>query len=92
MKAKAKENPENVNPPVSPATDELADAVDSVAEELRPLYHLEPVADNIGELANALHRLANATALSVIAKHGTEKDREAAVAHLKRWFQDSIEF
>ena len=59
-----------------------------VAEELRPLYHLESAADNLGELASALGSLANATAMSVIAQNGTQEDRATAVAYLKRWFEE----
>jgi len=63
---------------------ELSASVDEVAKELRPLYHVENVADNVGELASAIARLASVTSLSVIATHGTDEDRAAVVAQLKR--------
>lgn len=66
----------------------LAEELGGVGEELRPLHHIETMADNIAELANALHHLANATALSVIAQHGTDEDRTTVVASLKRWFDE----
>jgi len=47
---------------------------------------IESVSDNVGELASALRDLANATAMSVIAKSGTDEDRMVAIAYLKRWF------
>jgi hypothetical protein len=75
----------------SSAIGTLARAVSDVAEEVRPLYHIESLADNAGHLsavAAALESLANATAMSVIAKNGSEEDRAIAVAHLKGWFED----
>ncbi len=68
----------------------LAKAVESVAEELRPLYHIEQIADNLGALAPELDGLAKATAMSVIAQHGSNEDRAAAVSYLKRWFHDEF--
>ena len=75
----------------SSAIGALAMAVSDVSKEVRPLYHIESVADHIGELASALDSLAKATAMSVIAKNGSEEDRAIAVAHLKRWFDDFSE-
>lgn len=60
----------------------------AIAEELRPLYQLETVADNLGEIASALHTLAHATALRVIAEHGSDRDRKAMVENLKTWFEE----
>jgi hypothetical protein len=62
--------------------------LDDLTYNLQPLYHIESLADNVGELASALHGLANATAMSVIAKNGTQDDRAVAVEYLKRWFDD----
>ncbi len=90
MSTKSKLVPsKNETPPKTvKEVDGLAKAVESVADELRPLYHLEPVADHIGSLASALNTLANATAMSVIAKNGTEEDRAVVVAYLKNWFEE----
>jgi hypothetical protein len=69
---------------------EIAAAVDSIAEELRPLYRVAEIADNLGELASALHGLANARGMSVIAQYGNDEDRAKAVAYLKRWFHEDF--
>lgn len=66
----------------------LAKAVGCIAEELRPLCHIGSLSGNIGELASALRNLANANAMSVIARSGTEEDRMIVVAYLKRWFKE----
>jgi hypothetical protein len=44
--------------------------------------------DNLGRLATALQFLVNATAMSVIAQHGTPAVRERAVAYLMNWFPE----
>ena len=62
----------------------LARAIDGIAEELGPLYKMEYVAESLNRIAVALQRLATATAVSVIAQHGTADDRAEAVAGLKR--------
>jgi len=59
-----------------------------IAEVLRPLYHIEEIADNLGTLASALDGLTHATAMSVIAQYGSNEDRGAAVNYLKRWFDE----
>jgi hypothetical protein len=69
---------------------EIKGAGDSVAEELRPLYHIEVIADNLGTLASALDGLAHATAMSVIAQYGSNEDRAVVVAYLKRWFVEEF--
>lgn len=69
---------------------EIAAAIDGVAEKLHDLYHTEQIADNLGDLASALHGLANATAMSVIAQHGLPEDHAKAIAYLKRWFHDEF--
>ncbi len=66
----------------------LAKEVGDISEGLHKLYHLEQLADNVGDLGQALHALANATAISVIAKYGSEGDRAVALSHLKNWFED----
>jgi len=65
----------------------LAQPIEGIGEELRPLYHLEVVADNLGTLSSALDGLANATALAAIAQYGSTEDRTAAVARLKERFE-----
>jgi hypothetical protein len=67
-------------------------ALNSVDEDLRPLRHTEEIADNLGRLATALDGLSNAMAMSVIAQYGTDRDREAAVAYLKRWFEGEFRY
>ena len=69
----------------------LASAVSGISDELRPFYHIEPLADNVAHLSDvaaALGNLANATAMSIIAKNGTDEDRAIAVAYLKGWFEE----
>jgi len=66
----------------------LGTAVESIADELRPLYHIEQLSENVAELAAAVHSLAQANALSVIAKNGNQADRSVALEHLKGWFED----
>jgi hypothetical protein len=63
-------------------------AGESVAGKLHDLYHIEQIADHLGNLGSALNGLANATALSVIAQYGSTEDRAEAVSHLKSWFEE----
>lgn len=67
----------------------LARTIEGISEELRPLYHIEAVADNLASLATALDGLSDATALGVIAQYGSSEDRAKAVARLKGWFEGS---
>ncbi len=67
---------------------EVAGGLESIAEELRRLRYVEDAADSLSELASALHGLANATALSVVAQYGSNEDRAAVVDKLKRWFEE----
>jgi hypothetical protein len=67
---------------------ELSAAIDGVAEQLGPIYHVEVIADNLGSIASALSGLANAVALQTIARNGDEEDRAKAVAKLKGWFDE----
>jgi hypothetical protein len=64
----------------------VAKSLTDIAEELGPLRHLEGAADNLGSLATALDSLADATALRVIADHGSPEDREHALEILKGRF------
>jgi hypothetical protein len=68
----------------------LAKEIEGLAQEVRPLYHIEQMGDYVGEVANAVHHLANATAMSVICQYGTDEDRAAAVAYLKRCHSDEF--
>ena len=66
---------------------DVAKAIECVAEELETLYKFEEMNDSLNKIGEALYRLAQAQAVSVIATHGTEEDREWAVSYLKRWFE-----
>lgn len=68
----------------------LAKAIESVAEEIHHLYHLDTINDNIGQIAAAADSISNAVAAYVIAQHGTEADRKEVVAYLKRWFERGV--
>jgi hypothetical protein len=68
------------------ALGELAKATYDVASELRPLYHLDTINDNLANLATATDEVASAIAASVIAQYGSEDDRARIVKHLKGWF------
>jgi hypothetical protein len=61
----------------------VAKSLADLADELRPL---ETAADNLGSVATALDYLADATALRVIADHGSAEDRERALEILKGRF------
>jgi hypothetical protein len=71
---------------------DLARATALIAEELGPLYKIEDVADQLRHLsdieavADTIKHLADVMALSTIAKNGTDEDRAAVVAKLKRSF------
>jgi hypothetical protein len=60
----------------------VAESIDDLASEVRPIYHIEALSDNIGELASAMYRLANVTAYSALAAHGDKEDRESALNNL----------
>jgi hypothetical protein len=64
----------------------LAKAVEGLGE-LPASYRIEEISDSLGGISAALDRLANTTAMSVIAQYGTNEDRAAAVKHLKRRFE-----
>ena len=66
----------------------LAQAIEGVGEHIRPLYHIEPLADYIGDAARALDSLAKATALTAIAQYANSEDRTKAVDILKGWFDE----
>ena len=67
---------------------DVAKAIECVAEELEVFYKIEDMNHSLNKIGGALYRLAQAQAVSVIATHGTEKDREWAVSYFKRWFED----
>ncbi|HZT76055.1 MAG TPA: hypothetical protein VFA27_05320 [Vicinamibacterales bacterium] len=62
----------------------LSQEIKGVAEELHPLWHVEELADNVGNLIAPLDALATAAAMKVIAEYGSEDDRSAVVAYLTR--------
>ena len=59
------------------------DALESVAEELQALSHLDAIADNLSDIALALKWQAQVSNLSAIAEYGNKSDREKAVEALK---------
>ena len=65
----------------------LADIAEALGS-LSDLYHLDKIGDMVNRLANALDSLASAAAMRVIAEHGSQDDREIALVHLKRQFED----
>jgi len=64
-----------------------AGSIADIAAELGALYKLEAIADNLGEIASALHGVATATAMRVLVEHGSQDDREIALVHLKAQFE-----
>jgi hypothetical protein len=48
---------------------------------------LKSISDQMADIALALRALADAAAMSVIARNGTEEDRANVVADLKGWFE-----
>jgi len=64
----------------------LANAIEGLGE-LPASYRMEEIADNLASLASELGTLAHVSAMSVIAQHGTEDDRTAALKYLKRHFE-----
>jgi hypothetical protein len=67
---------------------ELSASLDGIAQELKPHYHIEEVADNLAGIATSLGDLARAVALQTIAQNGNEDDRAKAIENLKNWFDD----
>lgn len=68
----------------------IAKAIDGLSEEFHKMYYLEMLADHLADAAVGLHDLAHATALSVIARNGTEDERRVAIEHLKHWFHEDF--
>jgi predicted transcriptional regulator len=65
----------------------VAEAISSsFADEFTHFHHIENIAENLGELSSAMNGVANAIALSAIAQHGSNEDRDKAVSILKNWF------
>jgi hypothetical protein len=81
--AKARAAPERIEP------DDIQGPLALIAEALGDirgivkLRHLETIADNLGDLSTALVALADASAMQVIAEHGSDDDRKAVVQLLK---------
>lgn len=76
------------NPNIYGLAKELSASLDGIAEELRPFFHVEQVADNLGSIASSLDGLAKAMAMQVIAQGGNAEDRAKAVEYLKGWFEE----
>jgi hypothetical protein len=76
----------------SSAIGAVASAVSSVGDTFDSIkYKIEDIADainNVGQCIQLGGDLADVIALSTIAQHGTDEDREAVVAKLKRGFDD----
>ena len=64
------------------------DVVPEAFSDLHNLWHLETVADHLGEIASALDRMAKVAAMGVIAEQGSPEDREIALGYLKHWFEE----
>jgi hypothetical protein len=62
---------------------DLAKAVDSIAEELRPLYKIEDLNEALNNIASALSESASVTRFGILAQFGTKEDREAALRSLR---------
>ena len=62
-------------------------AVESVAEELQPLYKIEELNEALNNIAQAIYDRANLSAMGLIAQYGTDEDREIALKYLKDHFQ-----
>lgn len=60
---------------------DVAKAIESVSEELSPLYKIEETNEMLGAIAGAL-----SDQCQVIAQYGTESDRATALKYLKRQF------
>jgi hypothetical protein len=71
----------------------LGKELEEIANQLRKLgelSELEPLSDNVADMARALHALANATALSVIAKHGTEENVQERSQSCRAGLKNSV--
>jgi hypothetical protein len=66
---------------------EIARAVESVDEELRPFYRVADIADNLADVATALRGAADVKAMATIAQYGTDEDRAKVVSFLRGWFE-----
>ncbi len=70
----------------------FAKELSAALEDVRGLRGLddqvESLAQSTQNIAFAIDKLANATALSVIANKGFSEDSEQAVRILKRWFEE----
>jgi hypothetical protein len=62
---------------------DLAKAIDSIAEELRPLYKIEDLNEALNNIASALSDSASVTRWGILAQFGTKEDRETALQYLR---------
>jgi hypothetical protein len=75
----------------SSAIGAVAAAISSVGDEFGSIkYKIEEMTEAINHISvdAAIGDLADVVALSVIANRGTDEDREAAIAKLKKRFSD----
>lgn len=83
-------NSDGLESAVGHAAQAIVIAGESIAEKLPEDHHFEQIAEYLGELASALHAVAHARAMSVIAQYGSNEDRTRAVTYLKGWFSDEF--
>lgn len=78
-------------PSEAPAKDSssmVADALNEIAGEIQPLYHLSDLVDRVGDLSYNLGWLARSQTLAAIAQFGNEGQRQWALERLKRLVED----
>jgi hypothetical protein len=73
---------------IAPLEPCVATMIEEVSSSLDKLYHLEQVAENLGELGH-IDSLAHAIAGYTIARYGSDEDRAKIVEHFKGWFWES---
>lgn len=78
-------------PAVKPETHAIAEQVEAIADSLRPLYHLNDIANHLGGISYALDRMAESAAMQIIVTHGSDADRERIVKYLKRKHHKAFE-
>ena len=63
----------------------------NLSDALSDLRHLEPLTDNLGELASALHGLVHMHGFAILAKYGSAQDQAKVVEMIKRnYFYDDF--
>lgn len=64
----------------------LAKAIEGLGE-LPASYRMEEISEQLANVATELGTIAHVSAMSVIAQHGSNADRAAAVKYLKQHFE-----